>query len=209
MKLEIGAEVLGPDGKLGHLTRIVFAPDGERVSHVVVERGGLHPFEKVVPAQHLRRSEGHRVWIDLGLSQIEGLQDYLGTDWSGSAPAVPSEVPLADVNPVGLLWPTNVLGWYLPSHQTRTANHLQSNLPPGSHGLTAGTEVHCKDGKAGHLEEVLYDEASGKVTGMVIRKGFLFVRDVEAPVDWVERIDDRIILNVSCDELSERRRKPT
>lgn len=209
MKLEIGAEVLGPDGKLGHLTRIVFAPDGERVSHVVVERGGLHPFEKVVPASHLRRNEGHRVWTDLGMGQIEGLQDYLEADWTGEAPAVPSEVPLADVRPVGLLWPTNVLGWYLPSHQTRSPNHLHENLPPGSHGLTAGTEVHCKDGKAGRLEEVLYDETSGRVTGMVIRKGFLFVRDVEAPVDWVERIDDRITLNVTCDELSERRRKPT
>jgi sporulation protein YlmC with PRC-barrel domain len=207
MNLEIGAEVLGRDGKLGTLTRIVFAPQGNRITHVVVERGGLHPWEKVVPISAIARSEGHQLWLTLDFAQVKDLPDYLETEGTAPGPAVPADVPMGDPRPVGLLWPSNVLGWYLPANQPTSPGHLHENLPPGSHGLRSGTEVHCRDGMAGHLEEVRYDEATGRATGMVIRKGFLFTRDLEAPIDWVETIDDSIRLRVTCDELRDRSRK--
>lgn len=207
MNLEIGAEVWGPDGKLGTLTRIVFEPKGERVSHVVVEHGGLHPWEKVVPIHHLTRSEAGRIWTNVSLAGIADLPDYLESDLTGPAPALPTEVPLAEIQPVGLLWPSNVLGWYLPSHQTHSPAHLHENLPPGSHGLRSGTEVHCRDGKIGHLEEVCFDEQTGRATRMVIRKGFFFARDLEAPIDWVEAINDSIRLRVTREELEAHSRK--
>ncbi len=207
MNLEIGAEVLGPDGKLGTLTQIVIEPLGERVTHVIVERGGLHPWEKVVPTDTLTHTENARVWTTLSLSEMEALPDFLSLSHSETAPAMPTEVPLADLQPVGLLWPSNVLGWYLPSHQSRTPAPPQANLPPGSHGLKSGTEVHCRDGMVGHLDEVVYDQASGRATGMIIRKGFFFARELEAPIDWVEAINDTIRLRVSCDEVPPRRRR--
>lgn len=208
MNLEIGAEVLGPDGKLGTLTQIVIEPLGERVTHLVVERGGLHPWEKLVPTAHLTRVEGDRVWTDLHLKEAEALPDYLAYTGTASAPAMPTEVPLGDLHPVGLLWPSNVLGWYLPSHPSSTPGNPHANLPPGTHGLKSGTEVHGRDGKVGHLDEVVYDEASGRATGMIIRKGFFFARELEAPIDWVESIDDAIRLKVRGDEIPQRRRKP-
>ena len=208
MNLEIGSEVLGPDGKLGTLTQIVIEPLGERVTHVVVERGGLTPWEKLVPTEHLTRTEGDRVWTDLTHHEMEALPDTVGFTGTAPAPATPSDVPLGDLRPVGLLWPSNVLGWYLPSHQASTPAHPHSNLPPGTHGLKSGTEVYCRDGKVGHLDEVLYDEESGKATGVIIRKGFFFARELEAPIDWVESINDQIHLKVRSDEIPERRRKP-
>lgn len=207
MNLEIGAEVLGADGKLGTLTQIVIEPLGERVTHVVVARGGLHPWEKVVPTERLTRTEGARVWADLRLEDMEAFPDYLAAIGTAPGPATPAEVPCGDMGPVGLFWPSNVLGWYLPSHQMQTPAHVQANLPPGTHGLRSGTEVHCRDGKVGRLDEVLYDEASGRATGMIIRKGFLFAREFEAPIDWVEAINDTIRLKVTCDEVPERRRR--
>jgi uncharacterized protein YrrD len=207
MNLEIGADVLGPDGKLGTLTQIVIEPLGERVTHVIVERGGLHPWVKVVPTETLTHTENARVWTRLTLPEMEALPDYLSLSESGTAPAMPSDVPLADLHPVGLLWPSNVLGWYLPSHQSSTPAPPQANLPPGTHGLKAGTEVHGRDGKVGHLDEVVYDQESGRATGMIIRKGFFFARELEAPIDWVEAINDTIRLSVRRDEIPERRRR--
>ena len=207
MNLDIGAEVLGPDGKLGTLTQIVIEPQEERITHVVVARGGLHPWEKVVPMDRLERTEGTRVWTDLRLEDMETLPDYIAFVGTAPGPTSPSEVPLGDLSPAGLLWPSNVLGWYLPSHQAQTPAHLQANLPPGTHGLKSGTVVHCRDGRIGRLDEVLYDEASGRATSMIIRKGFLFVRELEAPIDWVEAINDTIRLKVSCAEVPERRRQ--
>lgn len=208
MNLEIGAEVLGPDGKLGTLTRIVIEPLGERVTHVVVEHGGLHPWEKLLPTEHLTRTEGDRVWTHLHFHEMQALPDYIGFTGTAPGPASPTEVPLGDLRPVGLLWPTNVFGWYLPSHQASTPAHLHANLPPGSHDLKSGTEVHCRDGMVGHLDEVLYDEESGRATAMIIRKGFFFSRELEAPIDWVEAINDTIRLKVRCADLPVRRRKP-
>lgn len=208
MNLEIGAEVLGPEGKLGTLTHIVIEPLGERVTHVVVLRGGLHPWEKLLPTERLTRTEGSRVWTDLRLDDMPAYPDFIAYGGTAPGPATPADVPLGDLSPVGLLWPSNVLGWYLPSQQSQTPTHPHANLPPGAHGLKSGTEVHCRDGKIGRLDEVLYDEESGRATGMVIRKGFFFARELEAPIDWVETIDDTIRLKVTCAEISERKRKP-
>ncbi len=208
MNLEIGAEVRGPEGKLGTLTQIVIEPLGERITHVVVERGGLHPWEKLVPTEYLTRTEGSRVWTNLRLQEMRDLPDTLEVAGSGPAPATPTEVPMADLHPVGLFWPSSVLGWYLPSHQASSPAHLHSNLPEGAHSLKSGTEVLCRDGKAGRLDEMLYDESSGRATGMIIRKGFFFARELEAPIDWVESINDAIHLKVTCDELPARRKRP-
>ncbi len=208
MNLEIGAEVLGPDGKLGTLTQIVIEPLGERVTHVVVERGGLHPWEKLVSIERITRAEGDRVWTELSFDDMEALPDTLKYVGTAPAPATPSEVPFADMQPVGLFWPSNVLGWYLPSQQSSIPAQTQSNLPPGTQGLKSGTPVYSQDGKVGHLDEVVYDEESGKATGMIIRKGFFFAREFEAPIDWVEAIDDHIRLSVRSDEIPEKRRKP-
>jgi len=207
MNLEIGAEVWGPDGKLGTLTQIVIEPLGERVTHIVVERGGLHPLQKIVPTERLTRTEGSCVTTDLRLVDLEACPDAVTYADTAPAPATPAEVPLGDLRPVGLFWPSNVLGWYLPAQQAPSPAHPHGNLPPGAQGLTAGTEVHCRDGKLGRLDEVLYDEDSGRATGMVIRKGFFFARELEAPIDWVEAIDDTIRLNVTCAEIAERQHK--
>lgn len=208
MNLEIGADVFGADGKLGTLSQIVLEPLSERVTHLVVARGGLHPWEKLVPIEHVIRSEGDRIWTNLTSAQMETLPDSVTYTGSTPAPATPSEVPLGDFTPPGLLWPSNVLGWYFPSHPEGVPAHPHSNLPEGAHGLKSGTDVYSKDGKVGKLEEVLYDETSGKATGITIRKGFLFARELEAPMDWVERIDDRIQLKVRSDEIPVKRRRP-
>jgi len=208
MNLEIGEEVLGPDGKLGILTHIVIEPLGERVTHVVVARGGLHPWEKVVPTERLERTEGARVWTNLHLEEMDAFPDYLSVIGTASAPTTPAEAPFGELLPAGLLWPSNVLGWYLPSHQSQTPAHLCANLPAGTQGLRSGTEVYCRDGRVGRLDEVLYDEASGRATGMIIRKGFIFARELEAPIDWVEAINDTIHLKVTRAEVPERSRKP-
>lgn len=205
MNLEIGADVLGPDGKLGTLTQIVIEPLGERITHVVIARDGMHAGEKLVPITHLQRSEGDRIWTDLRQADMDAFPDYRSYRETAAAPATPHEVPLGDLRPVGLLWPSNVLGWYLPAHQANAPAHPEANLPPGTHSLTSGTEVHGRDGKIGRLDEVVYDRDTGKATSMIIRKGFFFARELEAPIDCVEAINDAIRLSVKGSELPERR----
>lgn len=206
MNLEIGAAVMGPEGKLGTLTQIVIEPLEERITHVVVERAGLHPCEKLVPVEALTRSEAGRVWTRLSPQELERLPDARKVVGTCSPPESPTEVPMVEPHPVGLLWPSNVLGWYLPSRPDLSAPRLEENLPPGTHGLKPGTEVQCRDGKrVGRLDEIRYDRDSGRATSMIIRKGFFFARELEAPIDWVEAIDDRIQLRVSCDEIPERK----
>ncbi len=59
----IGADVLGTDGKLGEVSRVIVAP-GRGVTDITVRGGGLGG-ERVVPAGRITRIEGGTVYLDL------------------------------------------------------------------------------------------------------------------------------------------------
>lgn len=51
-----------------------------------------------------------------------------------------------------------------------------------------GAEVRCPDGTAGQLEMLGVRPHSDEISHLIIRRGFLFQRDLLVPADWVETI---------------------
>jgi uncharacterized protein YrrD len=67
--------------------------------------------------------------------------------------------------------------------------------------IESGTDVVGSDGdKVGSVDDVLFD-AEGRITGFIVRAGFLFKHDVMIPIERVAEIGhDQIHLNVTGDQ---------
>ncbi|MBV9281069.1 MAG: PRC-barrel domain-containing protein, partial [Chloroflexi bacterium] len=69
------------------------------------------------------------------------------------------------------------------------------NLPEDSIVIDDGTVVSAADGNLGHVRSVLLDDGTRAVTGLLVRTGWVFTRDVEVPLAWVASIgSERITL---------------
>jgi uncharacterized protein YrrD len=58
--------------------------------------------------------------------------------------------------------------------------------------------------KIGEVERVIFDDESRKITALVIRRGFLFTRDVVLPVRYVAEVVEAVggIVRVDIDDAS-------
>ncbi|MCL5256645.1 MAG: PRC-barrel domain-containing protein [Chloroflexi bacterium] len=68
--------------------------------------------------------------------------------------------------------------------------------------FAVGSEVECTDGQGGHLERIVMDPESERITHLVIRLGWFAPRDVVVPLDKVTKVDERTVyLSISKAEL--------
>ncbi|GEM_PF-2029097 len=74
---------------------------------------------------------------------------------------------------------------------TREAYALrEGHQQPGLSALDhmPGAEVVCPDGIAGQLDMLGVRPHSDEITHLIVRRGFLFQRDVLVPADWVDQV---------------------
>lgn len=200
MDIELGTPVLGTDGRLGNIEAIVMHPSEERVTHLVVRHGHLFAVSKVVPIELVADASRERVMLRLDRAGFDRLPDFLKQHFTNEPPE--SMAPFKQIAPTGVLWPSTLVGWYLPAEVPEPTSFVEENVPPGELSLKAGTEVFATDGKVGHVEDVCIDKATGRASAMVVRRGFFFHRDVTLPIDWVEGISDRVQLKCSKADLA-------
>jgi osmotically-inducible protein OsmY/sporulation protein YlmC with PRC-barrel domain len=74
---------------------------------------------------------------------------------------------------------------------------------PGEPGFRIGAPVFALDGRTGHLDKVVIDPHTRRVTHLVIHRGFLLDEDRVVPVELVERATpDGIFLHLTSQELT-------
>lgn len=65
-----------------------------------------------------------------------------------------------------------------------------------------GSAVECTDGPGGHIERIVMEPESERITHLVVRLGWFAPRDVVVPIASVTRVDDQaVFLSVSKAEL--------
>lgn len=198
MDIELGTPVFGSDGRLGTVEAIVMHPSAERVTHLVVRHGHLFSVSKVVPVAAVQEASPERLVLATDRQGFDRLPDFLKQHYTDEPP---DSVPLGTLSPAGVIWPSTLVGWYLPAEVPRPTSFVEENLPPGELSLKAGTEVYATDGKVGHVEEVCIDPASGRARSLVVRRGWFFHRDVTLPITWVEGMGAGVQLNRSKADL--------
>lgn len=200
----IDAAVHTRDGEAGRVWKVAMDPRDKRVTHLIVHKGILFGRNVVVPtAKILKVGEGE-VWVDITNEELKGFPDYEETSFM--EPAEGWDYPLAF--PMGgIIWPLQP-GWGPTmvggSPYLFGAAPVKENIPDDDVAIEAGTSVECTDGHCGRIDRVIVDDDTKEMTGFVIRKGFLFVRDVMAPMAWVDRVEKHAVhLNLTKQQVEQ------
>ncbi|MBO9541658.1 PRC-barrel domain-containing protein [bacterium] len=198
-RIRMNAEVKCDGEDCGHIDRVVIDPAHRMVTHLVIR---LHDGErKVVPSTAI--AEAHEDWIHLGVDcpTLKAFPPYSETDFS---------LPSAEWGPptgykhADILWPSHyaqTLSWNI-SPGPLPIEHV--NVPPDEAIVSAGDRVFCTDKQCGHVADLLFDPDTEKALGFVVRRGFLFARDVAIPMGWIDHVEaDGIHLKMTAEQVEE------
>lgn len=68
--------------------------------------------------------------------------------------------------------------------------------------VTKGTPIFCTDGPVGEVHDVLIDPETENATHLILREGILVIKEVNIPVNYVQKIEgDRVLLKVAKEEI--------
>jgi uncharacterized protein YrrD len=178
-RIDILAGVVASDGShVGRVDRVVIHPRTTKLTHIVIHKGVLLTKDKVVPVELVNRTDGGVVHLSMTPAELDRMPDFVEEEYV----TVPQASPVGPYVPGSILWPTAYA--YAP-----VIIKEERHVPENTIEITEGTDVFCADGKIGVVDEVLADVATGRVSGLVVRRGSFFTRDVTIPIGRVKRAD--------------------
>lgn len=199
----IGVAVRTRDGaNAGKVWRVAVDPASRRVTHLIIHQGALLGRNLVVPIDDVTQVEPADIVLSLDLEALARCPNYQETDFL--PPETGWEYPVGYPQG-GIVWPV-AMAWAGASTYPLLSNAVvKENIPPEDVTIAAGTNVECADGHCGRVERVVLDPESHAITGFVVRKGLFFTRDIQAPIDWVDHVDDAgVHLKLTRHEVEQR-----
>jgi sporulation protein YlmC with PRC-barrel domain len=207
MHVAFGTRVVDSKGKgVGTVSRLVLHGQSREVAGLVVHQGVLDRREVVVPVRKVT-AFGDEVRLALEARELDGLDLFHPARFS----AMPDhwEMPVGfDQREFFLVggdgWTEAVLPFAATSPAvSATPGYVPDQDPPAEPeepDIAAGAHVVDKDGhRVGDVESVELDEASGRITRVVVRRGFLFGTETVVPASLIASIADRITLSVGAE----------
>jgi sporulation protein YlmC with PRC-barrel domain len=196
----VNTTVQAQDGEVGKVQRVAMDPNTHRVTHLIIHQGFLSRYV-VVPIEKVLKFEPEHLILALTKEELAGCPDFHETDFL--APQEGWDYPVG-FPPGGVVWPMP-MSWVGASTYPMLSNAvIKENIPDSDVTLATGTAVECSDGHCGHIERVLVDDETHQMTGFVIKKGFLFTRDIQAPMSWIDHVGaDGVHLKLTKKQVSE------
>jgi sporulation protein YlmC with PRC-barrel domain len=202
MLVPFGTRVVDSLGKgVGTVRRVILHRDSREVAGIVVHQGVLNRREILVPVAKVA-AFGDDVRLALRSAELAGL-DLFGGE---SLQAMPDhwEMPAGfDQREFFLVggggWTESVL----PMEQTSAAvagtpayvRDRDTTPEPAEPDVAAGMHVYSSDGhRVGDVAAVEVDEASRRVSRVIVRRGFLFGKETSIPASMIASVTDRITL---------------
>jgi sporulation protein YlmC with PRC-barrel domain len=203
MLVPFGTRVVDSNGKgVGTVSRLVLHRDSQEVAGLVVHQGILNRREIVVPIGKVS-AFGHDVRLALRAAELAGLDLFHGEQLQ----AMPDHWAM----PVGFDQRDFFLvgggGWteaVLPFENTSTsvsgtsayARDPGASTEPEEPDISAAMHVYTRDGqRVGDVEGVEIDDSTGRITRIVVRRGFLFGTETSIPASMVASVSDRVTLD--------------
>ena len=182
----LGADVRCADGNCGRIRSLVINPDDDTVTHLVVEPAHRQGLGKLVPLRLVDTGIAYTASGEVRLrctmaefGQLDpaeatyffpGNEDYEiyrwepVVSWPYYAPpgAMPPGVPGGPDDPGEVA-------------QVVTVDTVPDQLPDEDE-VSRGEHVHAKDSDIGHIQGIVVDSDSGRVTSVLLREGHLLGR---------------------------------
>ncbi len=203
MQISLGDTVMGTDGKLGEVHRVIADAASERVTEIVVKHGFVFGSERKVPLRHVAGAADGAVQLDMDERTFATMDAWTAdgirapyTDYVGPPPAdldgtYRGNAALDQAVAMGpLLAHGKVLGY--PGGEQLAPDDLER--PTVSRGMDI---VDAGGEKVGEVQDLTFDAGDGRPLRVVLRRGILFHHDAELPMDWVQGLSDQAVtLNV-------------
>lgn len=194
MVAPIGPKVFDRDGKeIGTVTGVVLRPHSPEIGGIVVHQGVVRQRDLVVPIEHVTVAEAG-IRLDLAADEVADRQfahePHHRRDLSEGRHQFWSRAPEAPLFPV-----ETAAGAPPPVEGGPPAAPA-----PAGPAITPGMTVYDSAGqKVGEVEAVEFDLLADTVSGITVKRGFLFGREVPIPTSMIAQITDRVTLSVDAD----------
>ena len=200
----VGADVDGTDGLLGKLRQLVFDPATSSVTHLVVELEEHFGIPVLVPIDQVEMADQEHIRLRCSRAAMQQMEPFEQVMTSGG----PDEQPLMGLNPLspgasglgmapmgGMIGPLGGAPMMMPI--------MEERVPSGEVVIGRDATVEAVDGEVGHVEEVITDPTSGRLTHLVIRSGHLWATSTfRILADAVDRVEEgNVRLNLTKDEV--------
>lgn len=183
LRIDILADVTAADGRrVGRVDRVVMDPRTLKVTHIVIHKGLFLTRDIVAPVEAVRSTNEGAVFLRVDSAELDMMPDFIDEEFV----VPPHAAPIGPYVPGSVLWPTAYA--YAPVIMSE-----ERHVPEETIEILEGTDVLCADGKIGTVDEVLVDSATRRISGFIVRRGFLLTHDVTVPVDWVKRADSQVV----------------
>lgn len=192
IEYHIGAAVDCSDGPAGKLKHLVIDPSADSLTHLVVDAQEHFGIPVLVPIDHVADAGRERVSLRCSQAQLKQMDPYEkvvtsgGDAQSGMAGMAPPLIPASGIGEIAAAGNTGSLG-IAPT----TAPIVEEVVPSGEVVIDRDSEVAARDGEVGHVEVVVTDPATSRLSHLVVRSGHLWATHTfRLPASVVERVEE-------------------
>lgn len=198
MNIKIGVPVIAEDGEAGWVERLILHPQTRELDALVVGQGDMLMHDVVVPIDRVLAAATDGVRLQGTIEELSELEPFQLSQYTAPPEewippsGDPSSIYLYPVSPVAV-------GAFIPPAPQVPSEAPLESLHEGDVEVSGSTTVYCGDRGIGHLDRVVTDGDSDRVTHLVIEHR---ARAVAVPVEQVDAIgDDGIRLALGEEEL--------
>ncbi|MEL4895210.1 hypothetical protein [Crocosphaera sp. Alani8] len=191
-ELTFKAQVMGEEGHIGQLRRIIVKPKTMVVSYIVVELSGLFGFEKyLVPIDYISSTTPQFININCTQKDLMGMKPYCET-YSIKNEYWEQEMVYGPWNNIN--YASDVLmSWSYPFPEQVMPYMIveKENLLPGELAISDDIRVEALDGLLGKFDGLLVSKNTQMLKGLLVRSGnFLNQKERLYPAKVINKIED-------------------
>lgn len=206
--LHLGASVVSRDGhKLGTLSRFVVDKDSLKLTHVVVDTGLLRSGEslwkggwglshdRVVPLGALVEADSDEVKLSMSGDEFKDHSvDYIQERFDAMGDMRPGRPDASDLRRLSASIPGEPGPFVVTELMSKSPSEVDIKRDSPVWRLNPHEKV-------GEVERAIFDEDTQQVRALVVRRGFVFTKDVVLPMRYaVEVVGD--IVRVEMDDAA-------
>ena len=190
---KIGAHVDATDGRCGKLTRVIFDPVADALTHLVVEPGHHQELAQLVPVDLVVRVEDDLIGLNCTKQRFEQL------DAAEDIQFLPADPNATGFGAHASAWPYYGLGMS-PGHHREPM--FIDRVPLGEVEIRRGDPVHARNGWIGAVQGLVIDPADHHVTHVILQEGHVWGRkQVAIPIGAANRAGDELRVDLTKDEI--------
>jgi sporulation protein YlmC with PRC-barrel domain len=202
-EVNVGARVHGSDGEdLGEIEQLIVHPDTGEIDGILL-KPHWYATPRIVAVDLIARTNADGVTLSIDRHDAEFLPTYVVEQFVRPPAGTSSGLDGSSWMVRNTDGSTGSASLFLEPHGDAATRNI-SSLPDDTVLISGATEVVGSDGKkVGQIDEIFVDDEQ-RITGLLVRGGWLFKHDVTIPTGVIGVVThDRIHLTVSADEAEQ------